>query len=113
MLIKDNILVEKLTHKTKNISINIALFFNLNETTVELSFNYIPDKFKFKQESIADYLRELTKSEKFDLENISAKIVEDLYDMAVPKHLELTLKQQINSITTSITTSKNQPKFKL
>lgn len=113
MLIKDHILVEKLNYKTKNISVNVALFFMLNENKVELSFEYIPDKFKIKQDSVSDYLRELTQSEKFDLENISARIIEDLYDMAVPKHIKLTLSQEVQSIKTSITTTKNQPKFKL
>tara|TARA_Y100001960_G_C14754227_1_gene870296 strand:- start:438 stop:779 length:342 start_codon:yes stop_codon:yes gene_type:complete len=113
MLIKDHILVEKLTHITKNISINVALSFILNDNKVELSFDYIPDKFKFKQESVLDYLRELTKQETLDLENLSARVVEDLYDMAVPKKIELTLRQEVNSISTSITTSKSQPKFKI
>lgn len=113
MLIKDNIIVEKLNYKTKNISINIALFFMLNETKVSLSFDYIPDKFKIRQESVADYLRELTQNEDFDLENLSARVIEDLYDIAVPKHINLTLKQEIHNITTAITTSKHQPKFKL
>lgn len=113
MLIKDHILVEKLTHTTKNISVNISLFFMLNETKVDLSFNYIPDKFKIKQESIPHYLRELTQADNFDLENISARIIEDLYDVAVPKHIELTLKQEVKHITSSIKTTKSQPKFKL
>ena len=112
MLIKDNIIVEKLNYKTKNISISVALFFMLNNQKVSLECRYIPDKFKILQNSISTYLTALTKSEDFDLENLSARVVEDLYDVAVPKHIEITLKQEIDNINSSITTEKSQPKFK-
>jgi len=113
MLIKDNILVEKLSYTTKNISIKIELCFKLNDSIVKLEFSYIPDKFKFIQSSIPAYLNELTKAENFDLENLSARIIEDLYDIAVPKHISATLSQSTSDISTSITTSKTQPKFKI
>lgn len=113
MLVKDNIKVEKLNHTTKNISINIALSFIFNENKVDLSFDYIPDKFKFVQSSIPDYLRELTKEHNLDLENLSARVIEDLYDIAVPKKIDLTVMQEISNITTSIKSSKAQPKFKI
>lgn len=113
MLVKDNIKVEKLDHTTKNISINIALSFILNETKVYLSFDYIPDKFKIIQNSIPTYLRELTKESNLDLENLSAKVIEDFYDIAVPKKIDLTVKQEVNTITTAIKTFKAQPKFKI
>ena len=112
MLIKDNIIVEKLNYKTKNISISVALFFMLNNQKVSLDCKYIPDKFKIMQNSIATYLIELTKSENFDLENLSARVVEDLYDISVPKYIQITLKQDLNDISSSITTEKSQPKFK-
>ncbi|HAG52824.1 MAG TPA: hypothetical protein DCL21_03450 [Alphaproteobacteria bacterium] len=113
MLIKDNILVEKLNHTTKNISIKVELCFKLNQSDITLEFSYIPDKFKLIQSSIPAYLAELTKSEKFDLENLSARVIEDLYDIAVPKYITATLSEKNEDIATSITTSKNQPKFKI
>lgn len=113
MLVKDLILVEKLNYKTTNISINVALNITLNNTNVELSFAYIPDKFQINQESVVTYINKLITTENFDLENLSAKIIEDLYDIAVPKHISLTLKQELNSIKTAITTTKHQPKFKI
>lgn len=113
MLIKDNILAEKLTHTTRNTSICVELSFELTNAKTFLKFVYIPDKYKIVQTSIPKYVQELLESEKFDLENLSARIVEDLYDIAVPKHIEATLTQEVHNIKTSITTNKAQPGVKL
>lgn len=112
MLIKDNIEVIRLNYKTQNSLINITLYFNVNNTKAKLSFSYIPDKFKIEQTSILNYLNKLTSSEVFNIEDLSARVTEDLYDIAVPKKINLTIEQSIDNIETSITNSKKQPSYK-
>lgn len=111
MLIKDHILVERLTHLTKNIDITINLDFKFNNEIVNLEIIYTPDKYKLNQKSLITYLNKLTESEDFNLENLTAKIVEDLYDMAVPKKIKVNLSLLEDNIKTQINASKKQPSF--
>lgn len=113
MLIKDNLQITKLSHNTKFMSVCIELSFNFNYISTLLKFDYIPDKFKLEQSSINIYVEKLLESQSFDLESLSALITEDLFDIAVPKHIKLVLSQEQNNIKTSITTTKTQPGIKI
>ena len=112
MLIKDTIKVTRLNHITENSLINVALAFEFNNNQAKLSFKYIPDKYKIEQDSLKQYLQELKNSQSFNLEELAARLTEDLYDMAVPKQIDVNVEQIVDDITTSIQTSKAQPNFK-
>lgn len=112
MLIKDNIKITRLNHITANSIINVALNFDFNNCMTKISFKYRPDKFKIEQESIKQYLTDLTTAENFNIEELAARLTEDLYDMAVPLQIDVIIEQTIDDITTSISTSKSQPNFK-
>jgi NADPH-dependent 7-cyano-7-deazaguanine reductase QueF len=112
MLIKDTIKVTRLNHITANSLINVALAFDFNNSQAKLSFKYIPDKYKIEQDSLKQYLQELKNSQSFNLEELTARLTEDLYDMAVPKQIDVNVEQIVDDITTSIQTSKAQPNFK-
>lgn len=112
MLIKDNINITRLNYITYNSVINVSLDFSFNNTATKINFKYIPDKFKIEQTSIKKYLTELTSAESFNIEELAARLTEDLYDMAVPMQIDVVIEQTIEDITTSISTSKSQPNFK-
>jgi len=109
MLIKDNIKIIKLAHTTKSMVINIVLDFKLNGNMASLSIEYTPDNYKIEQTSISVYINKLLSSESFDIESLSARFVEDLYDIAVPKSITVEVSQTVDQITTKIATHKKQP----
>ncbi|MCP4355014.1 MAG: hypothetical protein GY793_05150 [Proteobacteria bacterium] len=112
MLIKDHIKIVRLVHTTKDMTIGFKLNFAFNASDVSLGIEYTPDTYKIEQSSLTFYIAELLASEKFDIESLGARVVEDLYDVAVPKKIKVELEQKISGITTKVSTQKCQPRFK-